>query len=79
MKKFCVIVGTMILAAGLGITGCSNQNQAAEGETVAVQSVAMLAGLDSSGLQNRYAGVVVAQATYEINKEEDRTIELETF
>ncbi|MDD6212348.1 MAG: efflux RND transporter periplasmic adaptor subunit [Clostridiales bacterium] len=75
MKKFCVAVGTMILAAGLGITGCSNQNQAAEGETVAVQSVAMLAGLDSSGLQNRYAGVVVAQATYEINKEEDRTIE----
>ena len=43
-------------------------------DTVAVQSVSMLAGIGAYGMQDRYSGVVVAQATQEINKQEDRTV-----
>ena len=67
---------TLIMSASLALTGCSllGGDDAAKDEgTVAVQSVSMLAGLDM-GVQDRYSGVVVAQATKEVTKQEDRKV-----
>ena len=72
MKKILAAVGILALTVSMGVSGCSSQ--AAEGETVAVQSVSMLAGLGSLGAQNRFSGVVVAQATYDIKKDSERTV-----
>ncbi|GEM_PF-172419 len=76
MKKFLIPVMTLVMSASLALTGCSliGGDDAGKAEdTVAVQSVSMLAGLDM-GVQDRYSGVVVAQATKEVNKQEDRKI-----
>ncbi len=43
-------------------------------DTIAAQSVAMLAGLGNVGLQDRYSGIVVSQATTNINKDADRKV-----
>ena len=76
MKKFLIPVMTLVMSASLALTGCSligGENAAKDADTVAVQSVSMLAGLDM-GVQDRYSGVVVAQATKEVNKQEERKI-----
>lgn len=62
----------LALAAGLGLTGCAGGGESAD--TVAVQSVSMLAGLGNVGVQDRFAGEVVAQATQEIEKDAERTV-----
>lgn len=72
MKKSQLKVLCLAAAASLIMGGCSGSGSDS-GETVAVQSVAMLAGLNT-GLQNRYAGKVVSQETQEIKKDEQRTI-----
>lgn len=72
MNRLRMMAGALALSLTLGLTGC--QGSAAEGDTVAVQSVSMLAGLGTVGLQNRYAGEIVAQATHEITKDEERKI-----
>ena len=53
-----------------GIIGDDSKTE----DTVAVQSVSMLAGIGAYGIQDRYSGMVVAQQTQEINKQEDRTV-----
>ena len=70
MKNISRMLAVAACVALLG--GCSGG--AAEGDPVAVQSVAFLTGMDS-GLQNRYAGQVVSQETLELEKEENRTIQ----
>lgn len=72
MKRMKLKVLCFAAAASLMMGGCSGTGSDS-GETVAVQSVAMLAGLNT-GLQNRYAGKVVSQETQEIKKDEQRTI-----
>ena len=51
-----------------GLGGSSSE------DTVAVQSVSMLAGFGNVGLQDRYSGIVVSQATTNINKDADRKV-----
>ena len=53
-----------------GVIGGDSKSE----DTVAVQSVSMLAGIGAYGIQDRYSGMVVAQQTQEINKQEDRTV-----
>ena len=76
MKKVLIPLMTLLMSASLALTGCSllgGEDAAKNEDTVAVQSVSMLAGLDM-GVQDRFSGVVVAQATKEVNKQEDRKI-----
>ena len=76
MKKVLIPLMTLLMSASLSLTGCSllgGEEAAKNEDTVAVQSVSMLAGLDM-GIQDRFSGVVVAQATKEVNKQEDRKI-----
>ena len=76
MRKYLIPVMTLIMSASMALTGCSllgGDDAAKDEETVAVQSVSMLAGLDM-GVQDRYSGVVVAQATKEVTKQEDRKV-----
>lgn len=71
IKKAAAFV--LILGAGMALAGCS-QSSSTE-DKVAVQSVAMLTGLDGMGVQDRYSGVVVSQTTHDVNKDEDRTVQ----
>lgn len=72
MKKRLGKILCFAMACMMAASGCSGSSEE-NGETVAVQSVAILAGL-GGGLQNRYAGKVVSQETLEIKKEENKTI-----
>ena len=59
--------------AGSLISKVTGKESSSE-DTVAVQSVSMLAGIGAYGIQDRYSGIVVAQQTQEINKQDDRTV-----
>lgn len=72
MKKASWKIMCLFLALTVILGGCSNSGTA-EGEAVAVQSVALLAGLDT-GLQNRYSGMVVSQDTQEIKRDEEQAV-----
>ena len=69
MRKSNLRFLCLAAAATLIMGGCSGSTDS--GETVAVQSVSMLAGL-SAGIQNRYAGKVVPLATQEIKKDDQK-------
>ena len=62
-----VLSAVMILSAA----GCG----AADAEPVSVQSVAMITGTGSVGLNDRYAGVVVSGSTEEIQRDDTMTVE----
>lgn len=70
IRKVSVCMG---LVWALSLTGCSSSGTG-EGDGTAVQSVAMLAGLDTVPSENRYAGKVVSQNTVEVNKDADKTV-----
>ena len=70
IRKVSMCMG---LVCALALTGCSSSGTG-EGDGVAVQSVAMLAGLDTAPSDNRYAGKVVSQSTVEVNKDADKTV-----
>ena len=72
-KHTAAVIGALTIGMALGLTGCSSDGGGAE-DDVAVQSVAMLAGIGTYGIQDRYSGKVVSQATQNINKMEDRTV-----
>lgn len=72
MKKASWKILCPFLALAMALGGCSGSGTT-EGEAVAVQSVALLAGLDT-GLQNRYSGMVVSQDTQEIKRDEEQTV-----
>ena len=71
MRKSNLRFLCLAAAATLIMGGCSGSTDS--GETVAVQSVSMLAGLNA-GIQNRYAGKVVPLATQEIKKDDQKTV-----
>ena len=71
MRKSNLRFLCLAAAATLIMGGCSGSTDS--GETVAVQSVSMLAGLNA-GLQNRYAGKVVPLATQEVKKDDQKTV-----
>ena len=62
-----VLSAVMMLSAA----GCG----AADAEPVSVQSVAMITGTGSVGLNDRYAGVVVSGSTEEIQRDDTMTVE----
>lgn len=81
MKKGLIITGILIvigaIAAGAWYFLSKTPGNTAQGkDSVYVDSVAMLAGLDSGGigLQNRYSGIVEAQDTLEVRKDGSKTI-----
>ncbi len=65
---------SLILVGTLCLTGCNGKN-AAEGDTVAVQSVSMLAGLDSTLTLDKFAGKVVSQKVVEVKKDANKKID----
>lgn len=70
--KVSVSVG---LACALCFTGCSSSGGSGDEDATAVQSVAMLAGLNTSVVSgNRFAGKVVSQNTVEVKKDADKTV-----
>ena len=70
MKKFAVmaLAAVMLLSA---VTGCG---ASAEGEA-SVQSVSMICGLGSTGLTDRFAGMVTAQSETQIKKNDNATVD----
>ena len=73
MKKFAVmaLAAVMLLSA---VTGCG---ASAEGEA-SVQSVSMICGLGSTGLTDRFAGMVTAQSETQIKKNDNATVDATT-
>ena len=73
MKRLITIM--LLCAAALGLlAGCG----AKSGETVSVESVAMITGMGYLGAADSYAGKVVSGETAEIKKAQDKTV-LEVF
>ena len=69
MKRIITSMIVCVLALGL-LTGCGAES----GETVSVESVAMITGMGYIGVTNRYAGKVVSGETAEIKKDEKKTV-----
>lgn len=70
IRKVSMCMG---LVCALALTGCSSSGTG-EGDGIAVQSVAMLAGIETAPSGNRYAGTVVSQSTVDVNKDGDKTV-----
>ncbi len=70
IRKVSICMG---LVMTLCLTGCGGSG-AGETDGTAVQSVAMLAGLETVLSGNRYAGKVVSQSTVDVNKDGDKTV-----
>lgn len=70
IRKVSICMGLVLTFC---FTGCSGSGTG-EGEGTAVQSVAMLAGLETVPSENRYAGKVVSQSTVDVNKDADKTV-----
>ena len=68
MKKVSILLAAALLFATLA--GCGSK---VEGEA-SVQSVSMICGLGSTGLVDRFAGVVSARSETEIKKDENKVI-----
>lgn len=76
MKKFTLRRAVPLCAAAalcLNLTACGSGGTG-NTDTVAVQSVSMLTGLDMSGV-NRYSGVAEAKSTQKVPKDADKTVE----
>lgn len=76
MKKFTLRRAVPLCAAAalcLNLTACGS-SAAGTKDTVAVQSVSMLTGLDMAGV-NRYSGVAEAKSTQKVPKDADKTVE----
>lgn len=68
MRKISLILAAVLLLSPFA--GCSAKN----GETASVQSVSMICGLGSTGLSDRFAGIVTARSETEIRKDEQKMI-----
>ena len=62
-KAISILLSLSLLAAGL--TGCGGS-----GDPVSVQSVAMITGVSSAGLYDRYGGVVESGETVKVQKDD---------
>ena len=69
MKRFSLILAAALLVSTLA--GCSGK---VEGDAP-VQSVSMICGLGSTGLVDRFAGVVSARSETKIEKDENRIVD----
>ena len=70
MKKFAVMALAVVMLLS-AVTGCGTS---AEGEA-SVQSVSMICGLGSTGLTDRFAGMVTAQSETQIKKNDNATVD----
>ncbi len=68
-KKFCGFLAAALLI-GTVFTGCGN----ASGTTIPVQSVSMLMGYGGVGMYDRYAGLVEAGETVDIEKSDSMEV-----
>ena len=71
-RKWIAVVLAASFAIGMLLTGCSD-SETTEGEAT-VQSVSMIAGIGTTGLYDRYAGIVVSQNEVKIEKDSDKTV-----
>ncbi|MBQ8829993.1 MAG: efflux RND transporter periplasmic adaptor subunit [Oscillospiraceae bacterium] len=69
-KIFRVIASVLSTALLLCMAGCNTASE----DAVSVQSVSMITGMGSVGLADRYAGLVVAGSTEEIQVDQSMTI-----
>ena len=70
MKKFAVIALAAVMLLSV-LVGCG---ASAEGEA-SVQSVSMICGLGSTGLVDRFAGMVTSQSETQIKKNDNATVD----
>ena len=70
MKKFAVIV----LAAVMLLSTLAGCGASAEGEA-SVQSVSMICGFGTTGLVDRFAGMVTAQSETQVKKDDNATVD----
>lgn len=70
MKKFAVIALAAVMLLSV-LAGCGAR---AEGEA-SVQSVSMICGLGSTGLVDRFAGMVTSQSETQIKKNDNATVD----
>ena len=70
MKKFAVIALAAVMLLSV-LAGCG---ASAEGEA-SVQSVSMICGLGSTGLVDRFAGMVTSQSETQIKKNDNATVD----
>ena len=70
MKKFAVIALAAVMLLST-LAGCGAN---AEGEA-SVQSVSMICGLGSTGLVDRFAGMVTAQSETQVKKDDNATVD----
>lgn len=70
-RKATALCLTMALC--LGLAGCGGTSTKSE-DAVAVQSVAMLMGLDLTGT-NRYSGLAEAKSSQKVEKDADKTVD----
>ena len=70
MKKFAVIAPAAVMLLSV-LAGCG---ASAEGEA-SVQSVSMICGLGSTGLVDRFAGMVTSQSETQIKKNDNATVD----
>jgi len=68
-SKIAACLITALIAAA-AFAGCAADNS----EPVSVQSVAMLAGIGSSGLTDRFGGVVSARSEVKVKADQQKTI-----
>ena len=70
-KKAICIVLAAVFVCSCALVGCAGKDNDA---TAAVQSVQMITGKGSTGVYDRYAGVVVSQKTVEVKRDENKVI-----
>lgn len=77
-KKAVIVIIISVLVVAIGATGiilALNGTGAGSGDGIYVQPISSILGYTSAGgMQNRYAGVVEAQETISIEKDENRTV-----
>ncbi|MGM9614200.1 MAG: efflux RND transporter periplasmic adaptor subunit [Oscillospiraceae bacterium] len=70
MKRIFSMLTVSALALGL-LSGCAGGNG---GETVPVESVSLITGVNIGGMADSYAGKVVSGETAELKKDDDKTV-----
>lgn len=69
-KRIIGVFASVLMAAVMLFSGCSKE----EGESAAVQSVAMIAGLGNVGLSDQYGGIVSARSEVKIKTDSQKKV-----
>lgn len=70
-KQILTTICAIGLMAGITLTGCGSD---ASSQTASVESVSMITGIGSVGLNEQYAGVIVSESEVSVNKDDTLTV-----